>query len=262
MGDTRLLVRADDAGSSWASNVGCLKASTEGIARSVEVMMPCGWVAHAVQLLNAHPAIDVGIHLTVTSEWDAVKWRPLTEARSLIDDNGYFHPLLTPRDGDSRTSLLESCWALDDFAGEFRAQIERGLAAFPNVSHISSHMIPHFGEFDPTVGALVSELCTASGLKDLPWDGTVSRMDGYPKHPRNPAARIESLVGELRSLQPGTYVFVDHPAVDGPELAAMGHDGYEDVQADRTSCLDVWTSRRVRDQIAESEIELISYRDL
>ena len=224
--------------------------------------MPCAWVEHAAQLLNPHPNADIGIHLTVTSEWDAVKWRPLTEAGSLVDDKGYFHPLLTPRDGDNRTSLLESGWTLDDLAREFRAQIEGGLATFANVSHISAHMIAHFGEFDPAVGALVSAFCAEFGLRDLPRDGSVSRLDGYPKFPRDPAARTASLLQALRGLDAGTHIFVDHPAVGSPELAATGHDGYEDVEADRTSCLEVWTSKRVLDQIAESGIDLISYRDL
>lgn len=67
MRDVQLLVRADDAGSSWSSNVGCLRACTEGIARSVEVMMPGAWTSHAAEILNNHPEVDVGIHLTLTS---------------------------------------------------------------------------------------------------------------------------------------------------------------------------------------------------
>jgi len=108
MREFRLLVRADDAGSSWSSNVGCLRACTEGIARSVEVMMPCAWTSHAAEILNNQPKIDVGIHLTLTSEWDAVKWRPLTQAKSLTDDLGNFLPLLTPRDGDRRPCLANA----------------------------------------------------------------------------------------------------------------------------------------------------------
>lgn len=93
----RLIVRVDDAGFSWAANIGCLRACTDGIARSVEVMMPCAWTAHAAQLFGAHPQIDIGIHLTLTSEWDAVKWRPLTQATSLTDAQGSFLPLLMAR---------------------------------------------------------------------------------------------------------------------------------------------------------------------
>ncbi|RMG66742.1 MAG: ChbG/HpnK family deacetylase, partial [Bacteroidetes bacterium] len=39
----RLLVRADDMGASHAANFACLRAVNEGIARSIEVMVPGPW---------------------------------------------------------------------------------------------------------------------------------------------------------------------------------------------------------------------------
>ncbi|MEN0002468.1 MAG: ChbG/HpnK family deacetylase, partial [Pseudomonadota bacterium] len=147
-----LLVRADDAGSSWSSNMGCLRACTDGIAGSVEVMMPCGWVSHAARLFGERREIDVGIHLTLTSEWEAVRWRPLTHAASLIDDDGFFLPLLMPRDGDTRPCLAQADWQLDDIAGELRAQIMLGKALFAHASHVSTHMIRHLKALDPRIG--------------------------------------------------------------------------------------------------------------
>lgn len=157
----RLLVRADDAGSSWASNEGCLRACREGIARSVEVMMPGAWVAHAARLFNRHRDIDIGIHLTLTSEWDNVKWRPLTQANSLVDQSGNFLPLILPKPDDDRPCLQESAWLFDEIVDEFRAQIELGLKLFPQATHISSHMLSYFSDFDPRdprVGKIVADL--------------------------------------------------------------------------------------------------------
>lgn len=37
-----------------------------------------------------NPGLEVGVHLTLTSEWDNVKWRPLTHAPSLVNPDGYF----------------------------------------------------------------------------------------------------------------------------------------------------------------------------
>ncbi|MFK7880669.1 ChbG/HpnK family deacetylase [Roseobacter sp.] len=145
---TRLLIRADDAGSSWSSNIGCLQACTHGIARSVEVMMPCPWSTHAASLFNLHPEIDIGIHLTLTSEWDAVKWRPLTPAPSLTDEQGNFLPLVLPREGDIRLPLANTAWSIDEITNEFRAQISLGCAMFENASHVSTHMLRHFKDFD------------------------------------------------------------------------------------------------------------------
>lgn len=62
-----LIVRADDMGAAHAVNVASIQVCKEGIARTVEVMVPTPWYAEAVKMLKEHPGIDVGIHLTLTS---------------------------------------------------------------------------------------------------------------------------------------------------------------------------------------------------
>ncbi|NJO03720.1 MAG: ChbG/HpnK family deacetylase [Bacteroidia bacterium] len=89
-----LLVRADDMGFAHAVNEACIATYTEGIARSVEVIVPGPWFEEAAQMLAGHPGYDVGIHLVLTSEWQNLKWRPLTSATSLKDADGYFHPYI------------------------------------------------------------------------------------------------------------------------------------------------------------------------
>jgi predicted glycoside hydrolase/deacetylase ChbG (UPF0249 family) len=224
-------------------------------------MMPCPWVPHAARLFTERPEIDIGIHLTLTSEWDAVKWRPLTPAKSLIDKTGAFHPLLTPRDGDSRQSLAESDWAIDDIAHELKAQIDLGMAMFPHASHISCHMMRHFKDFDARVEEIIFDLCFEAGLKDDPFGSGLPRIDGYSKFPRNAESRIAAFTSELAELSNGTYIFIDHPAVESAELSETGHSGYEDVQQDRLTCLQTLTSDGLRRQVERLGIELISYRD-
>lgn len=260
---TRLLVRADDAGSCWACNLGCLTASTEGIARSVEVMMPCGWVTHAAELFARQPDIDIGIHLTLTSEWDAIKWRPLTASKSLVDETGHFPPLLTPRPGDGRRSLQDCDWRLEEIAAELDAQIQLGLRLFPQASHVSAHMAAGFSSFDQRVGQAVADLCQRYGLMEDPFAHGLPRFPGYPKHPCTVQARVTAFAEGLAHLEPGqTYIFIDHPAADSPDLTDMGHEGYEDVRDDRVSCLATLTDPVVLQAIEDRQIELISYRDL
>lgn len=255
----RLLVRADDAGSSWSSNMGCIRACTRGIARSVEVMMPCAWVAHAATLFNHQSEIDIGIHLTLTSEWDAVKWRPLTNAPSLTDQHGNFLPLLLPREGDGRRSLLDTNWSIDEVATEFRAQISLGVAMFSQASHISSHMLRHFKDFDPRLDEVISGLCREFGLADTGFGHGLPRVDGYPSVPKEAGHRISAFKSALSALSEGTHIFIDHPAEPSAELEAIGHIGYEDVAADRISCLETLTSPTLRAHIDQLGIELISY---
>lgn len=224
--------------------------------------MPCAWVQHAARLFNQRPEIDVGIHLTLTSEWDAVRWRPLTDARSLVDEDGYFRPLLMPRPGDDRPSLKDSNWSFDDIVRELRAQIERGVAAFNHATHVSAHMAPHFSAFDERVGHLVAELCHEFELIDVPFGRGPDRFAGYPKHPRDAKHRAKAFVEQLGTLKAGTYLFVDHPAVESAELRATGHHGYEDVLEDRTSCLAALVSGDVKAAVSALDVELIGYRDL
>lgn len=225
-------------------------------------MMPCAWTHHAALIFGQRPEIDIGIHLTLTSEWDAVKWRPLTDAKTLVDETGTFLPLLTPGEDGTRPNLLESDWSIDEVSREFSAQIELGVAMFPHASHISSHMTRHFKDFDPRLEELVTDLCTRFGLKDDPFGHGLRRIEGYPKVPCRAEARIPAFVSELASLPSGTYIFIDHPAVDTPELAATGHLGYEDVAPDRVACLQTLTSSALKEQVEQSGIQLISYRDL
>jgi hypothetical protein len=67
----------------------------------------------------------------------------------------------------------------------------------------------------------------------------------------------------LSELKPGeTYLFVDHPGLDTPELRAIHHIGYEDVAADRQGVTDAWTDQRVKDAVKQRGIKLISYLEL
>lgn len=258
-----LLVRADDAGVSLSGNNGCLLAFTQGIARSVEVMMPGAWVRDAADRFAAHPGLDVGIHLTLTSEWDRVKWRPLSVAPSLVDEAGFFKPLLVPRQGDNRPSFAQSNWSLDEVEAEFRSQIELGLKLFPKASHVSSHMTRHFADVDGRLGALVASLCqTYALIDDRMGTQVMPRIEGYPKFPRDANARVAAFIDSLDSLTAERSIFVDHPSPLCEETMAMGHYDYGDVGEDRASCLSVLTDQRLRDAIDKAGIRLIGYQDL
>ena len=89
-----LVVRIDDLASSHSANVACIDTYVNGIARAVEVMPVCAWFPEAAKMLQEHPGLDVGVHLTITSEWENVKWRPLTSCPTLVDEDGYFYPLM------------------------------------------------------------------------------------------------------------------------------------------------------------------------
>jgi predicted glycoside hydrolase/deacetylase ChbG (UPF0249 family) len=136
----RLIVRGDDMGFSHSGNEALIKAYKEGIETSIEVIVPSPWFPEAVKMLEQNPKVDAGIHLVLTSEWDNVKWRPLTEAKSLRDGDGYFFPMIWPNKNYPNKALLQNPWKIDDIEKEWRAQIESAKKYIPRLSHISAHM--------------------------------------------------------------------------------------------------------------------------
>ena len=261
----RLIVRADDMGSFRAANIACLKGYTEGIESSIEVMVVTAWFPEAARLLRENPGIDVGLHLTLTSEWENVKWRPLTHCPSLTDENGYFLPMMTPNKAYPGKAILENKWDIREVEQEARAQIELALKNIPQISHISGHM--GSTGFDPQVVALMKKL---SEEYHLPVVDRVSAMEeygfsykGYEGPSKSYAEKEASFLKMLDTLEPGkSYMFIDHPALDNEEMQTVGHVGYEQVAMDRQGVTDLFTSAKVKQAIEQKGIELISYNEL
>jgi chitin disaccharide deacetylase len=255
----RLLVRADDIGSSHAANRACIDSYTHGIARSVEVMVNCSWFPEAVEMLREHPGYDVGVHLMLTSEWDNIKWRPLTHVPSLVDSNGYFFPMIWPSDNYPPERTLGSAnWKLDEIEKELRAQIEMAIMHIPQVSHVSTHMV--FNGMDGEVAELVNQLAKEYGLYIDLSKHNFRRVAGWGRN-QTLDEKINTFIGNLGNLTPGNYMFVEHPAYDEPEIRATFHTGYTDVAEDRDHVTRIFTSPKVLQAIQEKGIELVSYAD-
>ena len=256
----RLVVRGDDMGSSQASNEASIRCFKDGVMRDVELMAVGPWFPQAARLLRENPGLDVGLHLALTSEWDNVKWRPLTTAPSLVGSDGTFHPMIWPHPhyGKER-ALKEQPWKLDEIERELRAQIELTRREVPQLSHLSDHM--GFQALGPDVAALVKRLATEYRL-DVDPEALGARWVGWDGKPATSAEKVASFLRVLEALSPGTWVFVDHPALDTPEMRASGHVGYETVAVDRQGVTDAWTSPAAREIVKRRGIELIGYRDL
>ncbi|RRB17913.1 polysaccharide deacetylase family protein [Larkinella knui] len=259
----RLIVRGDDMGYSHSGNEALVKCYKEGIESSIEVIVPSPWFPEAVEMVNDIPGVDVGIHLALTSEWDNVKWRPVSACPSLRDADGYFYPMIYPNKNYPKRALVENDWKLDEVEQEFRAQIEMGLKKIPRISHISGHMgCTGMGD---DVKALIQKLAKEYQLLILDHTRQEAGVTaaGYLGPHATSAEKIESFSKMLESLEPGkTYLFVDHPGLDTPELRAIHHIGYEQVAVDRQGVTDTWTSPRIRELIKAKGIQLIGYRDL
>lgn len=256
-GAIRLLVRADDIGSSHAANVACIRSYREGVARSVEVIVPGAWFLEAAKMLNDNPGYDVGVHLTLTSEWEGCKWRPLTHCPSLVDADGYFFPMTWKNDKfPPNSSFLEAKWDIAEVERELRAQIEMAKKHIKNVSHVSSHM--GTPTCTPELKELTARLAKEYGLIHNELPEGVKRFNGF-KNAKSNAERPAAFAEELASIGPGLYFFVDHPGLDVPEMRALGHAGYWTVAEERAAVTAAFTDPKVLQIIKDRKIELVSY---
>lgn len=255
---TRLIIRVDDMGCSHATNTGIRESFRDGIATSVEVMVPTPWFPEAVRMLKEMPGLDAGVHLVLSSEWTNVKWRPLTQAPSLTDSWGYFYPMIWPNKAfPTGSALLEHKWDIREVEQELRAQIELAKREIPQLTHLSSHM--GCLSINDETRALFQKLGKEYGLDIFLEDYQVKYLPGPGDNTLPAEKRVEKFIENLRNLAPGNYLFVEHPAHDLPEQQAIGHPGYEHVATDRAAVLAMLTDPRVKAAIRELGIELVSY---
>ena len=247
-------------GYSHAGNEALIKCFTEGIERSIEVIVPSPWFPEAVKLLSQHRDIDVGVHLAITSEWDNVKWRPLTDCPSLRDENGYFYPFIWPNPNYPGRAIKDHSWNANDIEKEFRAQIEMAKKHIPHISHISAHM--GCTEISDEVKTITKKLAKEYNIDiDLQQHGvTYISYDGPHKTLPEKKESFKKMLGKL--VEGKTYLFVDHPGLDTEELRAIHHIGYENVSEDRQGVTSLWTDPEIIALIKERKIKLISYAEV
>ncbi|MEP7374139.1 MAG: polysaccharide deacetylase family protein [Chitinophagaceae bacterium] len=256
----RLIIRGDDMGYSHAGNEALIKCAKEGIETSIEVIVPSPWFPEAVKLLADNPGIDVGIHLAITSEWDNIKWRPLSDCPSLKDADGYFFPMIWPNKNYPGQAVKENQWKLEDLEKEFRAQIELAIKKIPRISHISSHM--GCTGISDSVIQMTRKLAKEYNI-DIDLGELNVKYASYDGPHKTSDEKIESFIRMLNNFQPGnTYLFVDHPGLNSPELRAIHHIGYGDVATDRQGVVDTWTNEKIKKLIQQKGIQLISHKDL
>jgi predicted glycoside hydrolase/deacetylase ChbG (UPF0249 family) len=129
-----LIINSDDLGLSHSVNTATFQALEEGAISCASVMVPGPWFAEAASEIRRHPEWDIGLHLTVTSEWSGCRWGPLSPraaVSSLCDSDGYLWP--TTRMFASRAKSAE-------IEIELRAQFERALCSGVFPTHVDCHL--------------------------------------------------------------------------------------------------------------------------
>jgi len=236
--DTRLVIlNCDDIGSSHAANLAALDAMERGVATSATLMVPCPWALEAARLFQGK---DVGVHLTLTAEYPGYRWRSLSGAASLHDDEGFL-----PR---TAAEVWERA-RLEDVARECRAQIDQALAWGVDVTHLDSHM--GVNQSNARYYELYLELAEEYRLPLRMAGQSAEGRLGFPirapaaargiVHPDELHFRWMNLTAELLKervpkLKPGVTEFLAHPALDGPELRGYDLEAAQ-VRVDDHACM-------------------------
>ncbi len=180
-GTKAVIVHVDDAGMSHNSNMGAIKAIEDGVATSLSIMMPCSWVPEYAAYLKAHPQVDAGVHLTLTSEWKNYRWGPVAgkpAVPGLVDADGYLW---------HNVSDVVAHATADEFETEIRAQIDKALSMGIAPTHLDSHMGTCFHP------AFIERYVKVGIEKKIP----ILMIGGHMQHIGNEAEALKPLVQSI-----------------------------------------------------------------
>src|SRR5882724_2840203 len=269
--DARLLiVHADDVGATHSVNAATIKALDTGLVNSASIMVPCPWFPEIADYAKAHPEMDFGLHLTLTSERVYYRWGPVAPAGkvpSLLDKNGYFHHDWTPETHIDRAEAEI----------ELRAQIDRAYAMGVRPTHLDSHQyrldstnkdlfavalrlaheykLPFFVTRDWFADFLYLE--KTLGPDDLVIDHTVTIDPSVP-----PERWAEFYKNAIRNMQPGVTELVIHLAYDDAEMRAATRERDTWGAAWRQRDFDFFTSPEFRHLLRDQHIQLVTWRQI
>ncbi len=274
-GTRLLIVHADDVGMCHAENAASIAALEDGTITSASIMVPCPWFAHFAAWARRHPEADLGVHLTLTSEWAHYRWGPVLPAAqvpSLVDSSGFFH---RSNEAVARHARPE------EVLRELTAQIERARAAGIRLTHLDTHMGTLFQS--PGLLEVYLELGRRYQLPVLlPREQIRERapelllqlerrkgillidriLMAYPEALPQGVPTADFYEEKLRHLPPGVSELIVHLAHDTPEMREIAtrhpHYGASWRQAD----VDFVFSARFREILKEEGIVLIDWQTL
>lgn len=173
-----LLLHMDDIGMCPEANAAAERYIENKQLLSASVMMPCQEAASFLAWVKNHPETDIGLHLTLTSEWKTYRWPPLTDATQvpgLIDPDGKFWHEVPDVVTHASASEVEM---------EIRSQVEKCLALGHRPTHIDTHMGTLYGslEYVKVFFKVAEEYNIPANAIDLSVPEVVNKFkaQGYP----------------------------------------------------------------------------------
>ena len=268
--DAKLLIlNADDLAVSHSENVASFTALERKWVTSGTVMVPCPWFTEVAAYAKSHPSADLGLHLTLTSEWENYRWGPVAGKSlvpSLVGPDGYFYP-------DSEAVVKHA--KPREVEIELRAQVDLAKSMGLVPSHLDSHM--HALYATPELFRVFQKVARDYKLpirmaRNEPFFGPALQLmnpgDPFPDAIFSPEADVPAAgwiayyVQLVQHLQPGvTEVFV-HLAHDDAESEAIMVNHEDWGAAWRQRELDSISSPEFRKALEENHVILIGWNDI
>jgi hypothetical protein len=240
----------------------------EGVFTSSTILVTCPWFEEAAAFARNNPNADLGVHLTLTAEWDSYKWGPVLGRRavpSLVDERGYLWQTVA--------QVYEHAH-LDQAEAELREQIEKTFAAGIDATHLDSHMgtLQLRAEYHEIYARLAAEYrlpIRLASRRRMRTDGMGAVLDQLnaagvvtPDHlvfygPPSVAETEIYWTNLLRTLKPGVTEILCHPAIAREELRSCARDALQ-----READSRYFTSDKTRQLIKNEGVEMIGFRQL
>lgn len=195
-----IFLRSDDVGLSAGTNLGAMEASRT--CPNLGIMATGPALADAAERLRGHSELCLGLHFTLNSEWNRLRWGPVSPRErvpSLVRDDGTFYPNPWKLPSDVTYSVNEVEW-------ELHAQLEALRNLGLDIRYLDSHMAVF--KTRPELTDLALRFAAAEGL------AYPDQLEGIRHGPYSPdeaenLARWETILRELDE-RPRLAVF--HPA--------------------------------------------------
>jgi predicted glycoside hydrolase/deacetylase ChbG (UPF0249 family) len=263
-----LILHADDLGVAHSENAASFDALDKGAINSASIMIPTPWVTEVAAYAKAHPNADLGLHLTLTSEWETYRWGS-TESRDKV-------PSLHDADGTlpRATSTVLTRAKLDEVERELRAQIDRAYALGIKPTHVDSHMGALFNSPE-----LIATYVKVARAYKLPFLGSLRAMPVARQSPFNETDVLldavviadervpkdkwkEFYLKAVNDLKPGLTEIIVHLGYDDAELQAVtvNHEAYGSAWRQRD--VDVVHSAEFKKALKDNNVVLVTWREL
>lgn len=265
-----LMVHADDLGVAHSVDAASIKGLESGLVSSASIMVPCPWFPEIAAYARAHPEADLGLHLTLTSEWQLYRWGPVLPAdrvKSLVAPDGYLYPTesiaaahIDPREAEA----------------EIRAQVDRAIAFGIHPTHLDAHMgtlyqnkelfealmrVARAYKLPVRVSrewlAQADFMAAAIRPEEILIDRTI---DASPEIPSDQWAQFYT--DAIKRMQPGVTQVTIHLAYDDEEMRAVTIDHPDWGAAWRQRDFEFFTSPAFRRLLEENDVHLVTYREL